>query len=151
MFSALFLILFHLISVSCGSQQMLIRVPYSRSSDSRMITVNHEPLTESSDENYKLHSVNEEYESVEAQYADIEASVTDRPVSFIESLDVAHRIHLFQLVSQNEGPRKTSQCIELQKLLKALNDLNNGKPLKSIFFCETWNTFRSCVSRWSME
>ncbi|KAF1751998.1 hypothetical protein GCK72_018552 [Caenorhabditis remanei] len=95
-------------NLSCGSQQMLIRVPYSRSSDSRMITVNHEPLTESSDENYKLHSVNEEYESVEAQYADIEASVTDRP-----------------LVSQNEGPRKTSQCIELQKLLKALNDLNN--------------------------
>ncbi|CAO4378854.1 unnamed protein product [Caenorhabditis nigoni] len=87
---------------------MLIRVPYSRSSDSRMITVNHEPLTEMSDDNYRISSANEEYETVESQFQDIEAAITDRP-------------H----VSQNEGARKTSQCIELQKLLKALNDLNN--------------------------
>ncbi|ULT88323.1 hypothetical protein L3Y34_007486 [Caenorhabditis briggsae] len=95
-------------NLSCGSQQMLIRVPYSRSSDSRMITVNHEPLTEMSDENYRISSANEEYETVDTQFQDIEAAITDRP-------------H----VSQNEGARKTSQCIELQKLLKALNDLNN--------------------------
>ncbi|PIC25774.1 hypothetical protein B9Z55_018577 [Caenorhabditis nigoni] len=95
-------------NLSCGSQQMLIRVPYSRSSDSRMITVNHEPLTEMSDENYRISSANEEYETVETQFQDIEAAITNRP-------------H----VSQNEGARKTSQCIELQKLLKALNDLNN--------------------------
>ncbi|CCO25643.1 Potassium channel domain-containing protein [Caenorhabditis elegans] len=93
-------------NLSCGSQQMLIRVPYSRSTDSRMITVNHEPLTETSDENFKLHSVNEEYET--EQFPDIEAEIIDKPE-----------------VSQNEGIRKSSQCIELQKLLKALNDLNN--------------------------
>lgn len=71
-----------------------------------MITVNHEPLTETSDENFKLHSVNEEYET--EQFPDIEAEIIDKPE-----------------VSQNEGIRKSSQCIELQKLLKALNDLNN--------------------------
>uniref|UniRef100_A0A1I7UVK3 MADF domain-containing protein n=1 Tax=Caenorhabditis tropicalis TaxID=1561998 RepID=A0A1I7UVK3_9PELO len=73
-----------------------------------MITVNHEPLTENSDENYRLHSVNEQYETAETQFPDIEAEITDRPQ-----------------VNQNEGVRKSSQCIELQKLLKALNDLNN--------------------------
>lgn len=43
-----------------------------------MITVNHEPLTETSDENFKLHSVNEEYET--EQFPDIEAEIIDKPV-----------------------------------------------------------------------
>ncbi|EGT42498.1 hypothetical protein CAEBREN_31916 [Caenorhabditis brenneri] len=87
---------------------MLIRVPYSSSTDSRMITVNHAPLMENTGDSYKLHSVNEQYEAVESQFQDISAEVADCP-------------H----VNRNEGVRKSSQCIELQKLLKALNDLNN--------------------------
>uniref|UniRef100_A0A8R1EEA6 Uncharacterized protein n=1 Tax=Caenorhabditis japonica TaxID=281687 RepID=A0A8R1EEA6_CAEJA len=90
---------------------MLIRVPYSRSTDSsRMITVNHEPLTESSNENLDVyHRLQDETLVMEAGFPDVEeVVVNERPE-----------------VSQNEGARKSSQCIELQKLLKALNDLNN--------------------------
>lgn len=118
------------VSVSCGSRQMLIRVPYSRSTDSRMITVNHEPLTETSEENFEVPNVFEQGEG----FPDIEEVVVmDRPE-----------------VSKNEGVRKSSQCIELQKLLKALNDLNNGTSefrLNGFFMI----SFRSRCSRWSLE